>query len=127
AASGSSTSAAIPSIPGGTCSAGIATPSSRGATSRLRSALEVVGPHDAGEVGRVQLGQLLEEVQRVEEDADHVVQRVEVVHADEPCGPRLVVIEVLVPAPVIHGDQIALLPRIVDAVDLAVTAARDDV
>src|SRR5439155_11132288 len=76
---------------------------------------------------RVELEQLLEEFQRVEEDADHVVERVEVVDADEARRLRLVVIEVLVPAPVVHDDEVALLPRMVDTVDLAVPAPRDDV
>jgi hypothetical protein len=59
--------------------------------------LEVIRPDDAGEIGRVELGQLLEEVQRIEEDAHHVVQRVEVVDADETRCLLLVVVEVLVP------------------------------
>src|SRR5213594_4228242 len=78
----------------------------------LRSALEVVGPHDTRQIRRVELGQLLEEVQRVEEDADHVVERVEVVDADEARRLRLVVIEMPVPAPVVDDDEVALLPRV---------------
>src|SRR5207302_892000 len=100
---------------------------SRGSASRPRSALEVIGPHDAGEIGRVELGQLLEEVQRVEQDADHVVQRVEVVHADEARGAVLRAVEVLVPGPVVDDDEVALGPLEALAVHLAVPVARHDV
>src|SRR2546427_7317434 len=105
--------ATIPSTPGGTVSAGILFGSPR----------EVVGPDDAGEVGRVELRQLLEEVQWIEKDADHVVERVEVVYADETSGLLLVVVEVLMPRPMVDDDQIACLPGIFDAVDLAVPPA----
>src|SRR5258708_16328017 len=110
--------ATMPGIPGGTWTAGTLGP---------RPSLEVIGPDDAGQVRGIQLGQLLEQVQRVQEDPHHVVQRIEVVDPDEPRGFRRVVVEVLVPRPMVDDDQIAGLPLVALAVDLAVAAARDDV
>src|SRR5712691_331264 len=93
----------------------------------LRSSFEVIGPDHTREIRRVELGQLLEQVQRIEEDADHVVERVEVVHADQTRGLVLRVVEMLVPRPVVHNDEVALFPRVAHAIDLAVSATRDDV
>jgi hypothetical protein len=49
------------------------------------------------------------------------------VDPDEASGPFLAVVEVLVPGPVVDNDQVAGLPRVVHAVDLAVARPRDHV
>src|SRR4051794_33579197 len=94
--SGNSVIPTMPSTPGGTLNSGT--------RSVLRSAREVVGPHNAGQVGRVQLRQLLEEVQRVHEDAHHVVEGVEVMDTDEAGRVLRGIVEVLVPRPVVDDD-----------------------
>src|SRR2546426_12815182 len=107
----------IPSTPGGTVSAGISVGPSG----------EVVGPDQAHKIGGVELGELFEEVQRVEQYPHHVVERVEIMDADESGGLLCVVVEVLVPRPVVDGDEVARFPRVARAVDLAVPSAGDHV
>src|SRR5229473_973044 len=74
------------------------------------AALLVFRPDHARQVGSVQLGQLFEEVQGIEQDADGVVERVEVVDPDQTGRLAPAGVEVLMPLPVVDDLEVACRP-----------------
>ena len=85
----------------------------------------MVRPHDAGEVRGVELSAAPRTGSAGRAGSASCRTGLEVVDPDQPRRPLArVVVEVLVPAPMVDHDQVAGLPGMADVVDLAMAASR---